>query len=287
MTEMKAAVFLNYKKTKAVEAAEKICEILHNMGIEILADERYGMYYRSKEHISFGETEQAIADSDVVIAVGGDGTILEYSVCAAEFEKPLLGINVGRLGFMASLETDELYKLSRLVSGDYLVERRMMLDGRIIRSEGTVEKYSALNDLCISRPYAQLTDFDISISDRIVSSIRADGLIFSTPTGSTAYSLSAGGPIVEPCLECIQMTPVCPQSLSSRPILFSPSHSLVINHAAENDSVLFIVDGRVVKEISKSDKVVISKSEKSLRLIDINGFSFYDAVNNKLMKPIK
>lgn len=284
---MTAAVFLNFKKEKAVEAADKICDILHNMRIEILADEKYRPYYRDDDYISFEPADSAISRCDVVIAVGGDGTILEYSSCAAEYEKPLLGINVGRLGFMASLETDELYKLSRLVSGDYMVENRMMLDGRLIRSDGSEEKYSALNDICVSRPYSRLTDFDISINDRTVSSIRADGLIFSTPTGSTAYSLSAGGPIVEPCLECIQMTPVCPQSLSSRPILFSPSHSLVVTHAAEDDSVFLTVDGRLGKSVFKSDKVIISKSEKTLRLIDINGSSFYDAVNNKLMKPIK
>lgn len=284
---MTAAVFLNYKKEKAVEAAEKVCEILYNMRIDILADEKFSAYYRNPEQLSFESADSAISQCDVVIAVGGDGTILEYSSCAAEYEKPLLGVNVGRLGFMASLETDELYKLSRLVSGDYVVEHRMMLDGKIIRADGTEEDYSALNDICLSRPYSRLTDYEVSIRDRVVSSIRADGLIFSTPTGSTAYSLSAGGPIVEPCLECIQMTPVCPQSLSSRPILFSPSHSLVITHDAADDSISLTVDGRLGKEISASDRVMISRSEKTLRLIDINGASFYDAVNNKLMKPIK
>ncbi|MBQ8569563.1 MAG: NAD(+)/NADH kinase [Oscillospiraceae bacterium] len=284
---MTAAVFPNFEKNKAQETAVKVCECLHNMGMDIIGDSHYSSRLDMLSFVDFMQVNEAIDASDVVIAIGGDGTILEYSECAAELNKPLLGINTGRLGFMASMETDELHNLSRLISGDYEIENRMMLNAELIHEDGSTEIFSALNDIVVSRPYSKLVDYDVSVNGRSVSSLRADGVVFSTPTGSTAYALSAGGPILEPYLECIQYTPICPQSLSSRTMLFSTEHRLVLKHFSENEDVYFSVDGKKARFMSYKDNLVISKSRKYLRLIDIKGFSFYDAVNNKLMKPIK
>lgn len=286
---MIAAVFPNFEKKSAYATTKKVCEILHNMKIEIYADECNAEYYKDIGYVKLLNAENAVMNSDIVIAIGGDGTILKLSGYSSEYDKPLLGINVGRLGFMASVETDELYNLSKLVSKDYVTEERMLLDAVIYRTEEDeeCEKFTALNDICVSQPYSRLTDFNISIGGRNVSEVRADGLIFSTPTGSTAYSLSAGGPICEPTLSCIEMTPVCPQSLSSRTILFSSEHKLCVTHSSHKDEVRVSVDGSNKKILPFGGKIIISKSQKTLKLIDINGFSFFDAVNNKLMKSIK
>ena len=245
---MTAAVFPNFQKKEAIQAAKSVCSILHKLNVDIISDKKIA------DTASIMPANDAIRACDTVIVIGGDGTILDYSVCAAENSKPLLGINVGRIGFMATLETDELDKLEKLVNGEYTVEKRIMIDG-----------YTALNDIYISAQFSSLVDFKVAINGYTVSSIRSDGIIFSTPTGSTAYSLSAGGPIAEPSLDCIEMTPVCPQSLSSRTILFSPEHSLVTEYRSRDISVDLTVDGRIRERLSPGDKVIIAKSEKVLR----------------------
>ncbi len=284
---MKIAVFPNFEKKNAHPTSLRVCEILNGMGVELFADEKYAGYFSSVGYVKTFPRRNAAEMCDIMIAIGGDGTILRHSDFAAEFRKPLLGINTGRLGFMASMESDELDSLSKLISGDFRIEERMMIQAEIIGSDGNSELFTALNDVVIVRPFSGIADFDICVNGRTVSQIRADGVVFSTPTGSTAYGISAGGPILEPCLDCIEFTPICPHSLSSRTILFSSEHRLEVIHTSYEGDVYFTVDGKPGRNIGLSDRVMISKSDKTLRLIDIKGFSFYDAVNNKLMRPIK
>lgn len=284
---MTIAVFANFEKNNALSATTEVCRILRDMNITIVADRQYAEQFSEMSSVRLCEKQDAAKMCDIMIAIGGDGTILRYAPYAAEFDKPLLGINTGRLGFMASLESNELYALSRLKSGEYEIIPRMMLDAEIVSENGDKKKYAALNDFVISNPYSRISDFEISINGRTVNSVRADGIVFSTPTGSTAYALSAGGPIIDPLVECIEFTPICPHVLSSRTILFSASHVLVASHKSNDGNVYFIADGKPHIHIGRNDKVVISRSEKNLKLIDIRGFSFYDAVNNKLMCPIK
>lgn len=285
---MKAVIFPNFSKKNAYETTGKVCSMLHNKGFEIICRDSQSHCFHCGDYIRFMPIEQAAEVCDMIIAVGGDGTILEASGYAADHNKLLLGINTGRLGFMASMETDGLYNLSKLMSGDYTVENRMMLDCEYISNNGGCDKFTALNDVVISAQYANLADYYIYAGNVRVSSIRADGVIFSTPTGSTAYALSAGGPILEPALECIQVTPVCPHSLSSRPMIFSTGKSLEVTYSARKETNLCLsVDGQIVKSLGKSDRLIVAKSDKFLRLIDINGNSFFDAVNEKLMGAIK
>jgi len=284
---LKAVIYPNFSKKNAYETAERACSILHSMGIGVMYDEALKNSFPMTEYAELMPIERAARECDVIIAVGGDGTILEASEYAAGYNKPLLGINTGRLGFMASMETDELYNLSKLISGDYTVENRMMLDCEFIHGK-TSERFTALNDIVISTQYARLSDFFVTANGTEVSAVRADGLIFSTPTGSTAYALSAGGPIMEPDLECILMTPVCPHSLASRPMLFSTGKRLTVVHKTRDDIPLCLcVDGKVSGGVEKNDTIIISRSDKVLRLIDITGNSFYNAVNKKLINPIK
>lgn len=285
---MKAVVYPNFSKKNAFETTRRVCSMLHNMGFEIMCDDTLRERFPVKKYVSFIPIREASAECDMLVAVGGDGTILEASAYASEYNKLLLGINTGRLGFMASIETEELYNLSRLMSGDYRVENRMMLDCLLEGADGRKSVFAALNDIVISSQFGRLADFSVSANGSSVSDIRADGIIFSTPTGSTAYALSAGGPILEPCLECIQMTPVCPHSLVSRTMLFSTDKSLEVKYSSKDGTPLYIsIDGRLTESAEKDDRIVISRSERVLRLIDMNDNTFFNAVNRKLLYSIK
>lgn len=283
---MKVALFPNFGKKNALPTALKCCDILNKLDIEILVPDTCKSEFAAKTYVVYGTIENIISECDIVIAIGGDGTILRASAYASECDKLLLGINTGHLGFMASMETDELENLSRLKTHDYVVKTRMMLDVALVRNNEIVSQHTALNDVVISRPYAKITDYEVFTDGIVVSSMRSDGIVFATPTGSTAYALSSGGPILEPEIECIQMTPICPHSLFSRTMVFNSKRVLEVKHKGDSD-VYFSVDGSECHFIENGDKIIIRQSDKKQRLIDIKGHSFFDAVNNKLMNPIK
>ncbi|MCM1577847.1 MAG: NAD(+)/NADH kinase [Ruminococcus sp.] len=284
---MKAVICPNFSKNNAFEVTGKVCSILVNMGFELFGDRELTDKFPKKCRIAPADLKEIAGECDFIIAIGGDGTILEASCYAAEGNKPLLGINTGRLGFMASMESDELYDLSKLMSGDYKIQERMLLEC-IHRSEEGERVYTALNDIVIGSKYSRLTDFSITAESREITSVRADGLIFSTPTGSTAYALSAGGPIIEPSIECIQMTPICPHSLFARTMIFDGGRRLSLSADVNAKGALYIcIDGQVTGGVDPGDSIDIYRSPKSLRLIDISGDSFYSAVNKKLMNSIK
>lgn len=284
---MKIVLFPNFGKKNALSTAIKCCDILNELGTEIFAADCYKTEFAEKNFIKFGKIEEIAEKCDIIIAIGGDGTILKASAYASSFNKPLMGINTGRLGFMASMEIDELDMLSRLKTRDYTVETRMMIDASVMRDNKIISEHTALNDVVVSRPYSKITDYTVFTDGIAVSSIRSDGMVFATPTGSTAYALSAGGPILEPSTECIQLTPICPHSLFSRTMVFTAERILEVRHSADDDQVYFSVDGKKNCQILKNDTLIIKKSLKKLRLIDIKGNSFFNAVNNKLMNPIK
>ncbi len=284
---MKIVLFPNFGKKNALSTAIKCCDILNCLDTEIYAADCYKTEFAEKNFVKFGKLEEIAEKCDIIIAIGGDGTILKASSYASSFNKPLMGINTGRLGFMASMEIDELDMLSRLKTHDYTVETRMMLDAAVMRDNMVISEHTALNDVVVSRPYSKITDYSVFTDGIAVSSMRSDGMVFATPTGSTAYALSAGGPILEPSTECIQLTPICPHSLFSRTMVFTAERTLEVRHYADDDLVYFSVDGKKNCQILKSDTLVIKKSLKKLRLIDIKGNSFFYAVNNKLMNPIK
>lgn len=287
MVIMKIVLFPNFGKKNALSTAIKCCDILNGLGTEVFAADSCKAELAEKSFVKFGKIEDIAEKCDIIIAIGGDGTILKASVHASNYNKPLMGINTGRLGFMASMEIGELDMLSRLMTGDYTVETRMMIDAAVMRDGRIISRHTALNDVVISRPYSKITDYTVFTEGIAVSSMRSDGMVFATPTGSTAYALSAGGPILEPCTECIQLTPICPHSLFSRTMVFTAERTLEVKHYAEDDLVYFSVDGKKNCQILKNDALIIKKSQKKLRLIDIKGNSFFNAVNNKLMNPIK
>ncbi|MBQ5310704.1 MAG: NAD(+)/NADH kinase [Oscillospiraceae bacterium] len=283
---MKAVIHPNFSKKNCMETTQKVCSILHDMDVSLISYTRLSDRFPVTDGIAFCEPDEAVSQCDVMIAIGGDGTILEASSYAAKYNKCLLGINTGRLGFMASIESDGLDGLKKLISGDYTAQDRMLLEIEHITRDGS-SIYTALNDAVISA-VGRLCDFEICSCGTVATDVRADGIIFSTPTGSTAYALSAGGPILSPDLECIQMTPICPHSLSSRTIIFSPDKPLEATASVrEPDKIRLSIDGSDCGVLERGDKLIIRRSEKRLRLIDIEGNSFFKAVSNKLMHPVK
>ena len=287
---MKVFVCANLTKEKTASVFPSIIAELQKNNITPLAESKYADICSSLDitGMTFAAAEENAENCDIFLTVGGDGTILRWGKRAARLGKPLLGVNTGRLGFMATLETDSLSKLSALSSGSYEISSRMLLNVTLSAS-GKTEHYTALNDIVLFKGVrSKLPEYIVYCGDTELTGVRADGLIISTPTGSTAYSLSAGGPIIDPRLSCFELTALSPHTLFSRPMIFSADIPLKVKYIAyENSSVFLSVDGSESIELSPDDRILIEKSDLILKLIDIDGGSFYSSVHNKLIRPLK
>lgn len=277
---------MNFAKEKSRLILPLVAEKLREYEIEpyIPDDTEMNFVPRGVKTGSFCELTEKC---DIFITIGGDGTILKWGKIAAKAGKKLLGINTGRLGFMATLESDELKKLSRLKNNDYKISRRMMMNVTLNGDE--LNGYTALNDVVLYKSTcSKLPEFRVLGNNVQVTKIRADGIIFSTPTGSTAYALAAGGPIIEPELECIEFTPLCAHTLFNRPMIFSGGNTISVKfHSYENTQVFLSIDGSDGVRLTDDDTLTIKKSALALNLIDLDGDNFYNSVNNKLMQPLK
>lgn len=222
--------------------------------------------------------------ADVLICFGGDGTILHAARDAVKYQLPILGVNMGSVGFMAELERGELSMLKKLARGDYTIERRMMLQIRHYQGNKLLQEELALNDAVISKgSMARVAELEIFADGTHVTTLMGDGAIFSTPTGSTAYSLSAGGSIVEPSAQCIMMTPICPHQLGSRSIVLAPQRTLTVQLPRGSQKHLYLAtDGGNPQKISANQKVEITQSPQETQLIRLSNRSFYHILNQKL-----
>ena len=285
---MKIYLFPNLDKQHCREYTVDTCEVLKKHDARLCISKKYYDDFKHIDGLEFSD-ESAVKDCDVIIVIGGDGTILECASIAAGYNKPILGINCGRLGFMASLEYDELEKLSNLFSGDYTTSRRMMLSVSVVPQNGEKLELTALNDVVVSKSDdCKIADFEIAKNGSTIASFRADGVVFSTPTGATAYSMSAGGPIIEPDMQCIEFTQICAHTLFARSMVLSPTSTIEIkSHIGSGSHTLVNVDGNVIYHLMHGDVVIVKKSDLYVDIIDINGDSFFTAVNKKLMKPLK
>ena len=278
------AVIPNLTKKNAMETTFGVIDRLHKLDISVMMAQSYSKQF-PHDRICFIKTEKDLFSSaDMILTIGGDGTIIHAAYHASFYGKPLLGINTGTLGFAAELETDELDMLSRLRDGSYTIEKRMML--RVIhKGENGEREFRAMNDAVISRgSLSRLIDVDVSLAaDKgYICSYRADGLIISTPTGSSAYSLAAGGPVVEPTMKCILMTPVCSHSLFARPVVFSHRSRLAVNASCDDDTEVFLtIDGAVTVTVKKSDTLIISESDAETEFIKLKDRTFYKVLKDK------
>lgn len=280
---MKTAVVVNLSKEEAISCAGEISLLMLRNNAEVYMLKECMPVFKGYQ-ISFSDTIEQLFDCcDIAVTVGGDGTIIHAAKYAARFNKPLIGVNVGRLGFAADVEVDEIDKLTKILDGNYSVEKRTLLDVEVIKKDSS-KHYLAVNDAVIARgQLSKIVDLQLSLDGEEISKYRADGLLFSTPTGSTAYSLSAGGPILAPQMECILMTPVCPHSLFSRSVLFDGNSELSVSVKIPSECCCVLtIDGEKNVDILAEDKVIIKKSELKLELATIHKRNFYRKLNEKL-----
>lgn len=284
---MKIAVIPNLTREYALKTTEDVIIHLKNNGAQvILAD--YAAEECVFDDVEFMSVDKAVKACDVVIAIGGDGTILHSGNIAASYGKPILGINAGKLGFMAGLERNELDLLSCLFDGNYSIDKRMMLDVMVFDEFGLcIQRFNCINDaVFVRRVNRTIIEVTVESNGRLVNNYWGDGVIFATPTGSTAYSLSAGGPVVAPTIESIILTPICTHSLFSHPIIFRPDERMRVYATKEDETELCVsCDGETPVSIGAGCSVVVQKSALAADFIRIKSDSFIEILNSKMLHP--
>jgi len=225
---------------------------------------------------------------DLLISLGGDGTLLAVARKAAEHGIPVLGLNLGRLGFLTEIEiADADMAFDSLTNGEYTIEKRMMLKVDLKGKDGRTESFTALNDVAVAKAsFARIIHLKAYINGELVNFYPADGLLVSSPTGSTAYSLSAGGPIITPHMECMLLTPICPHSLNIRPIVTDCKSDIRIEIVDKNRDVLLTVDGQEGTSLFEGDIVIVGKFEYYTKLVRIGHRNFYKVLRAKLSERL-
>lgn len=286
---MKIALITNYNISEKAAAAMTVAERLVKHGAKLLIPSNYRdrieRMHKQRAYMNFESLQTVYNNADMIIVLGGDGTIMESARKAALRGTPVLGINLGRVGYLAELEMNELHLLDAVMEGKYRLDERAMLNAEIVSGGGQKVKQVgyALNDAVISNGFvSRIIDLQLSEGGTFINNYRADGLIIATPTGSTAYSMSAGGPVADPRISCFCVTPVCPHMLSARPILFPDDAVLEVKHVCKREKVLYLtLDGKLNYELMRNDVVRITKSELTASIIRVKDRSFYDKLRQK------
>lgn len=278
----------NPYRDKKFETVRAAMNILNNAGLEtrLCLPFEVDRTYDLPRDLRFSRLDREIVDASVVVCFGGDGTILHMAKAATRHGVPLLGVNIGTMGFMAELESSEIGELAKLADGDYTVDSRMMLDITVHRGKDIIFHDICLNDAVITKgAVARVVHLEVRCDGVQALECDGDGIVVATPTGSTAYSLSAGGPIVEPAARSILITPICAHDVASRGIVASDERviNVEMTQNARRNAFLSADGGRALK-MNINDVVTIRKSELSTKLIRLKNRSFYDVVNMKFHK---
>lgn len=275
----RVAVVAKRVSGEALRAAAELAEWLERRGVEVAMDK------------SIPQPENKLASHiyepgesyDLVVVLGGDGTLLSV---ARELggRVPILGVNLGNLGFLAEIGRAELYpSLIAALAGHYELEERVLLEVELCRARGDKAQYRVLNDAVVTKSaLARIVELTLKADGRLVSSYRADGLIISTPTGSTAYNLSAGGPIVHPQLPVVVVTPICPHTLSQRPIVVPDSSAIEVRLETPREEVWLTLDGQEGTALDVGDTICVKRSAETVHLVKTSGRTFYDSLRHKL-----
>lgn len=252
---------------------DKLC------GCDIIMPRELCGRFSASQNIRFVDSDTFFTQPSAIIVLGGDGTILKVARKCAVSGVPIIGINLGRIGYMAELELNELSLLEKLFKGEFKIEKRMMLEAEV-----NGERLFALNEAVFGGDSIfKIVEIELWCDGNKVNSYRADGLITATPTGSTAYSMSAGGPVVDSRLEAILATPVCSHSLNAIPLVFSASSELVIKNVTERVEKLYLnLDGCEVRELAYGESVKIRRSDKTVSFIRLKDGSFYERLRRKM-----
>ncbi len=285
---MKIAIIANFNIPEKANAAMTVADRLMREECEILIAafhrEKLMRTHRHRDAFQYLPLDLVYDRADVIVVLGGDGSILEAARRASQRGTPILGINLGRLGYMAELEMRDLNNLGKLFTGEYTLEKRSMLRVELFAGEELKAFCHALNDAVISNgSVSRIIDLELSENGNSVSRYRADGLIIATPTGSTAYSMSAGGAVVDPSVPCFCVTPICSHSLAARPLIFSDRSVLEVRNVCEREKMLYLtVDGKMNFELYKNQTVRITKSDLETSLIRFHRSGFYTKLCRKM-----
>lgn len=279
---MKVGIIPNFTREKALDVTKNTILELEKLNIDYYFD------INSKTNFPLDVNDSHFIDKiyeivDVIIAIGGDGSFIHTAKETAVHKKPVLCINAGNLAFLAGLEGNELSLLEKLISGDFTTDKRMMLEVSLKENENEKLLGYCLNDVAIARgSEIKLVDLDVFCNDRKINNYRADGVVVSTPTGSTAYSWSAGGPVIDPDLQCIMLTPICTHSPLNRSLVFNENSIIRVKPINNNQNVCVSTDGEKSIELSQNSEIIISKSDYYAEFIRIKSDEFFDILNSKL-----
>jgi len=273
---------LNTEKDNSLAVSKQLINLIKEKDLDYLL-EKDGAKELDLNHkrATFAELRE---QADMIILFGGDGTFLHTSLNFIGTGIPLMGINLGRIGFLTEIETNELDEaLNAIISGNYRIENRNTLEVCLNREGEDIEKKFAINDVVLNRAAdGEMLKIDMHINNEFVNSYRGDGIIVSTPTGSTAYSFSAGGPIINPQVKALLITPLCPHAVHVKPMVISDDEIIEIDADGEKDKMFLTTDGRDSIKIKKEDIVRIKSSEQEISLIKFPDRTFYTILRNKM-----
>ena len=278
---LNVAILGRHDDLRVAEAMTLLVDYLTKNGVAVLAAAAMDLDIP----VSRVDESTMCAQADLIIAIGGDGTLLYAGGLARNGDIPLLGINRGRLGFLADVNPDEmLASVEHILSGNYSLEQRLCLAADLIRNDGEVRSATAFNDVVLQRrDTGRMVDFEIRVGGTFVNTISGDGLIVATPTGSTAYALSSGGPIIEPQLEAFVVVPICSHTLTDRPIVISADNPIEVKMLKRHDTgAEVVIDGHPLGPIAPEDRLVISASKSKVTLIHPPGYDFFEILRTKL-----
>ncbi len=280
---MKFFIIPNMTRENTLSVTTKLLKEIENLDCISYMDSSLETEFVNNRKVNFGNREELIPLSDMVVSVGGDGSFINAAKIAMEYDKPLLCINAGKLAYLACLESDELHLLSNVINGKYVTEKRMTLEASVLDKSGRIIYHSnCINDAVVSRSgVIRIMKLSVSCNGAPLIHYTADGAIVSTPTGSTAYSLSAGGPVIDPCVESILLTPVCPHSVFSRSVVLGGNSALEITHDNSGEAILSC-DGQSAVPIPEGAVVSIKRSEKCALFVKIKSDTFIDVLNKKI-----
>lgn len=281
---MKFLLMPNYTRDNALGVTNNTIEKLKELGIEYHFAPSC-LTEGFEDDISFSDDSEAVNYCDIVVAIGGDGSIIHAAKKAAVKNKPILGINAGNLAFMAGIENNELHLLKNIAEDNYYIDDRMMLFAEVYNKEGCIV-YSnvCLNDVVIARgEQIEMINLSVECDGKQINSYSSDGLIVSTSTGSTAYSLSAGGPVMDPTIESILLTPICTHSLFSRSLIFNPETVICVKNDDTKNNCAISFDGEKAIPVPLNGKVIIKKSSVTAGFLRIKSDNFIEVLNSKLI----
>ena len=264
------------------EITKKLSNWLKKRGVDVYVEKELGKKIRHPNSIDRREIPKLV---DVILVFGGDGTFLGVAREACKYGTPIVGIYLGGLGFLTEVTIDELYPMmERIIDGDYEVEDRQMLITSIRRGKKNIGTYEVLNDVVINKgALARIIDLAIYIEDSHVTTYKADGIILATPTGSTAYSLSAGGPIVHPGIPVTIITPICPHTLTNRPLVVSSKMKVEIKVTTQEPDTYLTLDGQIGVRLKTGDLIEVKRTDTSVKLIKSPFRDFFSILKTKLM----